>query len=140
MSGAFLPPHWFDSRPVELFLALGAVAWGAVVAVPSWDHMASPAFLVLLSWLPEWAWGALASALGTVSVAAIIINGRLRPSPLIRSAAAGALFVGATALWVGIALQPGESTGVITYQIISLAWLLCAHRAAIQYEVPRAGS
>jgi hypothetical protein len=87
-----LPWLWsIDTRSAEIVLAMVVAFRGAALLLPSasMDPMIYAAHLALF---PEWAWGLLHLASGSVALLGILINGQWRRSPWLR--VAGAMIVG----------------------------------------------
>jgi hypothetical protein len=76
------------TRAVEYMLALLQLAWGLAVVSPL-VTLSGPNYRTLTAIAPEVVWGNFAIAIGGLRLAALIINGQWRRTPLLRAIGAG---------------------------------------------------
>jgi len=79
-------PTYMQTRMLEMALASLMLIVGMTLVWPG-DTFGSPIYAVLKAWISETAGGTLLLAIGTLRWAALIINGRLRATPIARIAA-----------------------------------------------------
>lgn len=72
------------TRAVEYMLALLQLAWGLAVVSPL-VTLSGPNYRTLIAIAPEVVWGNFALAIGGLRLAALIINGQWRRTPLMRA-------------------------------------------------------
>lgn len=64
-----------DIEFTELQGGVIALLWGVYVGNPLWDAIAQGArFFTVADFIPEWAWGSMASAIGLVQLGAIVVG------------------------------------------------------------------
>jgi hypothetical protein len=72
------------TRAVEYLLAMLQLAWGLAVLTP-FVKLDGANYRTLIALAPEVVWGNFAVAIGACRLAALIINGRWRRTPLLRA-------------------------------------------------------
>jgi hypothetical protein len=83
-----MPHAQTPDRLVEWMFALMMVSWGAWLVNPASLTFASPVYAPLAQLFPETVWGAFSAALGALRMAALLVNGRSRRTPVLRIACA----------------------------------------------------
>jgi hypothetical protein len=116
-------------RLLEWYLALHAMLLGLVVVLPG-ESMGGPAYAVLTSYAPEWAFGALFGLAGLAHGVALWVNGAQARATTAARAAVTAVSVAAWASFaLGFWLAAPWSTAVPAYAGLSLAALAAFYRA-----------
>lgn len=80
------------TRAVEYLLAWCIIFWSGTTFIFS-SVMSGPAYTFMIALAPEKTWGAAGVAFGVLRVAALIINGSWRRTPILRFIGAGAGFI-----------------------------------------------
>lgn len=71
------------TRAIEWLFASMMIVWGAMLLLPG-NMLSHPTFDLLLQVAPERTWGFFSITVGYIRVAALIINGHWRRSPILR--------------------------------------------------------
>lgn len=75
-------------RAVEWLFASMMLAWGFFLWLP-FETFAAPQYALLKALAPEPVWGAFSVSIGGMRMAALVINGQVRQTPLVRALGAG---------------------------------------------------
>lgn len=126
-----VPTVYTPARDLEWFAAFMALAFGAILALPGSTFDSGPQWTKFAATLPEGAWACLMIALALVRMAALLINGRRRRTPLLRALCAvlGAAVWGYVAMKMYVPSLSGVQTGVGVYSVAALADVWCAWRS-----------
>lgn len=73
-------------RLVEWLFAGMMLSWGCWLLNPGWNTFDNPQYAALALIVPEEVWGAWSVAVAAIRIAALVINGRYRRTPLLRLA------------------------------------------------------
>lgn len=138
---AFLADHPSASRIIERELRYGHTRWAEIwlacvmtvfgaVLLSAGETFSSPSYRVIRLFVSEDVAGSVALSVGAIRLAALWYNGRMRRSPLVRTAASAGGFLFYTALTAGFLMSaPPLSTGLV-YGVFAIAELHASSRSA----------
>ena len=120
----------FGERKIEYFYAAQTVGFGLWLSHPA-GTLDSPAFAVLIRWMPEYQWALMFTITGMIHCMALFINGRAAWTPFVRLCATSTNAVAYAAFACGFAMLDPMTSAVYTYGIgYGGAALICIYSAA----------
>jgi hypothetical protein len=122
--------HKFRQRRTEWVAGVQCMLWGLILLMPM-ETFASPAFRVFQQIMPEFWWGVILLAIGTVRIIGLIVNGaRRRVTPWLRLVSALLGFGVFTGISLCFASAGLISTWIAAWPVLMVVELMNIHDTA----------